>query len=50
MWLTGILLVSVMFVFEVVHGIAMMSLVWMVPILVMLIYILITRDWRKEDA
>ena len=32
------------------HGIAMMSLIWMVPVLLMYTFMLLTQDWRKDNA
>ena len=49
-WMTCIMLLLVMLVGEFGHGIAMMALIWMVPTLLIFIYMLLTQDWRKDNA
>ena len=49
-WMTCIMLLLVMLVAEFTSGIAMMALIWMVPTLIMFTFMLLTQDWRKDNA
>ena len=49
-WMTCIMLLLVMVVAEFTSGIAMMALIWMVPTLLMFTFMLLTQDWRKDNA
>ena len=49
-WMTCIMLLLVMLVGEFGSGIAMMALIWMVPVLLMFTFMLLTQDWRKDNA
>ena len=49
-WMTCIMSLLVIFVAEFTNGIAMMALIWMVPTLLIFIYMLVTQDWRKDNA
>lgn len=48
--MTCIMLLLVMCTVEFGSGITMMALIWMVPTLLIFIYMLLTQDWRKDNA
>ena len=49
-WMTCIMSLLIMCTVEFGHGIAMMALIWMVPTLIMFTFMLLTQDWRKDNA
>ena len=49
-WVICIMLSLVMLVGEYGSGIAMIALIWMVPTLLIFVYMLLAEDWRKDNA
>ena len=49
-WMTCIMSLLDMCTVEFGHGIAMIALVWMIPVLLMFTFMVLTQDWRIDNA